>query len=345
MSKTTDIQWCYSTINPIMGCAGCPLWPNDGEVIAWLVKRTAAFGCTRPYIEIIWSSRRLPDRVDTMCAVIEALADRLDGKYRAQCRALKVQGRKLFRCYAGHVTRRFADKSAAYPKSFESPQVFPGRVAESATWGDPSPTERARKPWLGKRRLIFLSDMGDALSEGIEFDTLLTEVIEPIIAAKSSPAMWLWLTKRPKRMAKFAAWLAARNIAWPQNLVPMCSIISQHYANVAQALLEIPAVAHGFSCEPWSSWVELPDALFTRKTWVILGGESGGAIDDHPFDISWARRLRDRCAAGSTSFFLKQLGGNPTNFGSKVLLHDRHGGMWDEWPTDLRVREVPQDFL
>jgi protein gp37 len=26
MSKATLIQWCDSTVNPVMGCAGCELW-------------------------------------------------------------------------------------------------------------------------------------------------------------------------------------------------------------------------------------------------------------------------------------------------------------------------------
>ncbi|MDQ3702196.1 MAG: phage Gp37/Gp68 family protein, partial [Chloroflexota bacterium] len=29
MSRTTPIQWCDSTVNPVMGCAGCELW--DGK--------------------------------------------------------------------------------------------------------------------------------------------------------------------------------------------------------------------------------------------------------------------------------------------------------------------------
>jgi protein gp37 len=30
MGKTTEIQWCDSTVNPVMGCAGCELW--DGKL-------------------------------------------------------------------------------------------------------------------------------------------------------------------------------------------------------------------------------------------------------------------------------------------------------------------------
>ena len=26
MARHTKIQWCDSTVNPVMGCAGCELW-------------------------------------------------------------------------------------------------------------------------------------------------------------------------------------------------------------------------------------------------------------------------------------------------------------------------------
>lgn len=32
MSKNTAIQWADSTINPVMGCDGCELWPTIGSL-------------------------------------------------------------------------------------------------------------------------------------------------------------------------------------------------------------------------------------------------------------------------------------------------------------------------
>ncbi|MBL9152829.1 MAG: hypothetical protein JNK37_10100 [Verrucomicrobiales bacterium] len=34
MSRETDIQWSDSTVNPIMGCAGCELFPSPESVLA-----------------------------------------------------------------------------------------------------------------------------------------------------------------------------------------------------------------------------------------------------------------------------------------------------------------------
>ena len=97
-----------------------------------------------------------------------------------------------------------------------------------------------------------------------------------------------------------------------------------------------------------------------RIDWVIAGGESGpGALRSS--DLGWFRSLRDQCRAAGTAFFLKQVGKvprsahaeqivHPDNEGygvflgpeSRTRLSDRKGGDWEEWPEDLRVREMPR---
>lgn len=81
--------------------------------------------------------------------------------------------------------------------------------------------------------------------------------------------------------------------------------------------------------------------------WVICGGESGPRA--RPFDLRWARRLRDECARASVAFFMKQLGARPYvspehdgATGFEVNLKDGHGGDPAEWPEDLCVREWPE---
>ena len=102
--------------------------------------------------------------------------------------------------------------------------------------------------------------------------------------------------------------------------------------------------------------------------WVICGGESGA--NARPFDVAWARSLREQCKAAGVPFFMKQMGtmvhcrndhvsdwldeigmgldyvdtietrmqGDPV----RVLLKDRKGVDMSEWPEDLRVREMPE---
>jgi len=31
--RKTNIQWCHSTVNPVMGCDGCELWPAAGPML------------------------------------------------------------------------------------------------------------------------------------------------------------------------------------------------------------------------------------------------------------------------------------------------------------------------
>jgi hypothetical protein len=112
-----------------------------------------------------------------------------------------------------------------------------------------------------------------------------------------------------------------------------------------------------------------------RISWVIQGGESGAKA--RPFDITWARSMRDTCRAAGVAYFLKQLGAKPmmradsiegrragdhperewpegTRFGGGgsfgeewqgrwVHLADSHGGDETEWPEDLRgCRAFPE---
>jgi protein gp37 len=71
-----------------------------------------------------------------------------------------------------------------------------------------------------------------------------------------------------------------------------------------------------------------PDELdLTGIDWLIVGGESGQG--HRPFDVQWARDLRDVSQSTGTAFFVKQLGGA------------RPGTKLEDLPEDLRIREFP----
>lgn len=84
--------------------------------------------------------------------------------------------------------------------------------------------------------------------------------------------------------------------------------------------------------------------------WVIVGGESGHGA--RPFNIEWARSIRNQCKAAGVACFIKQLGTRPhctignnhrhPDWVSWCKLKDPKGGDWSEWPEDLRVRQFPQ---
>ena len=76
--------------------------------------------------------------------------------------------------------------------------------------------------------------------------------------------------------------------------------------------------------------------------WVIVGGPSDPMAG--PFNVEWALDLWQQCRAQAVPFFLKQLGRKPIFDGTILSLLDAHGGDWDEWPEEWRVREMPHVF-
>ncbi|MGH7048822.1 MAG: DUF5131 family protein [Stellaceae bacterium] len=79
--------------------------------------------------------------------------------------------------------------------------------------------------------------------------------------------------------------------------------------------------------------------LHVSSTYPIQGGESGK--ESRPFDLAWARLMRDRCRAAGTAYFLKQLGDAAHEGGRPYRCRVRKGVNPAEWPDDLHVREWP----
>lgn len=98
--------------------------------------------------------------------------------------------------------------------------------------------------------------------------------------------------------------------------------------------------------------------------WIVVGGESGAKT--RPFDMQWARDLRDECASAATRFFFKQAGSKPRSLIDAVgdrseadlelpnnawVNHPMDCVEWEfkhragadpsEWPGDLRVQQFP----
>jgi hypothetical protein len=100
------------------------------------------------------------------------------------------------------------------------------------------------------------------------------------------------------------------------------------------------------SVEPLWSALTIPSTILKNVSLVIVGGESGPKAK--PFELDWARSLRDQCLEARVPFFLKQLGAYPVTDSvhriSKTLicLKDSHGGDPSEWPADLQdCRQFP----
>lgn len=60
--------------------------------------------------------------------------------------------------------------------------------------------------------------MSDALSPVLPFEYPRNEGIADVASQEGRRRHWLWLTKRPDRMAKFPEFLRGKKIARPENL-------------------------------------------------------------------------------------------------------------------------------
>jgi protein gp37 len=140
---------------------------------------------------------------------------------------------------------------------------------------------------------------------------------------------------------------------------------------VCNGSMSVPVPGGGKSCV---ACLEYHQGFERGIDWVIIGGESGPGA--RPFDLDWARSIRDVCKADKIACFVKQLGAVPTvgyyddaarewfdkggfewpdpigwderdgqpRIDARVNVRgkDRKGGDPSEWPADLRVRQFPE---
>ena len=261
-------------------------------------------------------------------------------------------------CYAGYLHDRSGGTNVGFAAQFLHPTMRVGEMEKAARASSLVGLRRRDKPWLdGLPRLWFVSDMGDALSRGIDFRFLRAEIIDVAANPLGQRHQWQWLTKQPAQMAMFSRELRELGVKWPENLWAGTSITEPRYLERIEALARVgdDRTIRFLSIEPQHQPLTLRGRL-ESISWVVVGGESGPREQTRsltneqyeerkarPFDLDWARALRDECRRAKVPFFLKQLGSLPIQngrtFRPKGL--DSHGGNWEPWPEDLRVREMP----
>lgn len=371
MSEETKIQWCDSTVNPIMGCAGCELFPTPKKILDAIDRKVAETIGSWPkgtaknefanLIEAAFRGIQNPEighrdtiSVTNIWHLRERFIESLNEKHgkRAAAAVEAVINREVT-CYAAKLHLNKAQSlvnptrgaNPGYAATFEQVTQFEGRVAEAAKWRDLLGSADSDRPWIeALPRLIFVSDMGDAFSRKRDFPFLKHEVIGPATTEEGRRHLWLWLTKRPHLMAEFAEELDGL----PANFCAMTTLTGPDRESLKRLadLRRVRASIRGLSLEPL--WERIPpnELDLDGIDWVIVGGESGAKTEhSRPFSIEWAEELRDHCRRNDVAFFLKQLGRRPIRGKTEIKLHDSHGGIWDEWPCGaLRIREFPKAF-
>ncbi len=257
------------------------------------------------------------------------------------CDGCELWNEKQKICYAGKMTKRFGKSNPGLADRFEEVDTRPGKMADAAGWSDQTRKPRWTKSWLHDLpRLIFVGDMADNFSAAISFEYLHDEVIAAATSEKGQRHQWQWLTKQPRRMAKFSKWLSSEGIVWPNNLWVGTSVTTQSTLKRIDHLHRVgdETTLHFVSVEPQWEYIELGRHL-EKLDWVIQGGESDSM--KHPFDLAWAESLQKECRKARVPYFLKQLGTHVVSDGQRVKLVDKHGENWREWPEQLCVRQMP----
>lgn len=138
---------------------------------------------------------------------------------------------------------------------------------------------------------------------------------------------YLLLTKRPKLALRYRS-------SVPDNVWMGVS------AGVDPSpIFDIKARIHFLSCEPILR--PLDETHAAKFDWIIFGGESDPSGRARISQLDWFYRGLGFCEQHKIPAFVKQLGANCWN-SHRLVLKDSHGGDWNEWPADLRVREFPK---
>lgn len=240
-------------------------------------------------------------------------------------------------CYAETLSKRVG-------MDIWGPAKTTQREYKKAIWRDLLKWDRESRE-NGTRRKVFVQSMSDFLEDHPQVVEWREEAKRLMVSLTNTDI--LMLTKRPENAERFLGdWF--KN--WPAHVWFGVSTENQEMADKRIPLLmQVPAPVRWLSVEPQLGMIELREYLFPQYGsnlgsteldylvdyigaspihWVVVGGESG--VHCRPFNIEWARELRQECAEAEVAFFKKQLGGHP----------DKRHNM-EDFPEDLRVREFP----
>ena len=197
----------------------------------------------------------------------------------------------------------------------------PATFNKPLTWKDPA--------------YVFLASWSDFWNE--EADEWREEAFRII---KATPHLtYQILTKLPERIPSHLPkdWGAGYPNVWIGTSVEDQDAWDKRHPHMN----EFAAVQKFFSFEPLIGPIHLW-GWYPDKAWAIIGGESGNERGDflyRPCERAWIDWLIQQCRAMGLSIFVKQMG---TYLSHHMHLLDRHGGDWDEWPPEYRIREFPK---
>jgi len=268
MGIKTAIEYCDSTINPIMGCTGCELYNSDASknhcYAATLINRYAGRkGWPRRFNQ--------PELFPTRLEKAIKWGD-LTSKQRPDKPWLDGLPRIIF----------VNDLSDGF-----CPDV------DSAEWLAPHLPKMAASP-----HIFLLLTKWPHRMRAFCADHPLPYNVWPGVSVLQQKDLW-----RIDQLLEISAtryWLSIEPLLGVIDLRPW---IGGSDGTADGRTDDTHCVRCG---EVWGEGHECPPGFGLRPNWVIIGGESGPGA--RPMQPGWARSLRDQCQVAGTAYFFKQWG-------------------------------------
>lgn len=190
-----------------------------------------------------------------------------------------------------------------------------------------------------RKGVVFCGNMTDLFGDWIGEDTSIGYISR---ASENVSPVYLWLTKRPARMANALrnGCSHSNNIVRGEDIVPE-RVRNHYFGFTAEDGLrmderskivwdEFPKWANlWISCEPLLAPSRLPERLLGgRLKWVVVGCESGP--NRRPCNIGWVENIVEQCLRYEVPVFVKQL-----DIGGRCITDIL------KFPAHLQIRQVP----
>ena len=131
--KQTVIQWCDSTLNLLMGCTGCELWPTSPAPLVQALLRLLGTEFRARVEESVagWTPQQFVRQQKDLGLEVADLAGEPGIAQRVE-----AEINRICRCYAGRLHARFGGRTKGFAPDFNSPEIFSGRM--NAALGKPA---------------------------------------------------------------------------------------------------------------------------------------------------------------------------------------------------------------
>lgn len=187
--------------------------------------------------------------------------------------------------------------------------------------------------------IIFVNSMSDLFYEKVS-EELIFKILDKMM--EYNWHKYLILTKRSERMKILVnKYCELKNIdslpdfIWLGVSVENNKVAEKRINDLNNTFSKIKFI----SAEPLLEEVDF--SKYPLMDLYIVGGESveiGYDPDDaRPFDVNWARKIRDFCKDAGVAFHMKQICCNPVN----AVKTNFKGDKLEDIPEDLLIREYP----